>query len=227
MYTCEHPYREHDQHAEQELNMGAKPPHGHCHYCDTVARVEYANICAACGEQVASVIHEDHASKDEDTASDTSYEPMPQLQRCEGEGAQHLWHWQDGWPGSAEYDELKRLQSIVDNLPVYRFSDTIHNQSVPVNWYCKTMIQVFDMLHNSTEYREMEQLKWVRQALVDLGLYKWLRATNRLTYSIDMVPALAQSDAAPTEAVHVGDENVDGDRTVSYVDDVLTQRSWV
>ena len=83
------------------------------------------------------------------------------------------------------------------------------------------------MLHNSTEYREMEQLKWVRQALVDLGLYKWLRATNRLTYAIDEVPALAQSDAAPTEAVHVGDENIDDDRTVSYVDDVLTQRSWV
>jgi hypothetical protein len=78
---------ERDQHAEQELNMGAKPPHGHCHYCDTVARVEYANICAACGEQVANV--------------------------------------------------------------------------------------------------------------------------------------------APTEAMHVGDENVDGDRTVSCVDDVLTQRSWV
>jgi hypothetical protein len=144
------------------------------------------------------VIQKDHASKDKDTASDTSYDSMPQLQRCEVEGAQQLWHWQDGWPGSAEYEELKQLQSIVDHLPVYQFPATIRNQRAPVNWYCKTMVQVFDMLHNSIDYQAMEQLKWVRQALMDLGLYKWLRATNRLTYSIDMVPVLVQSDAAST-----------------------------
>jgi hypothetical protein len=33
--------------------MGAKPPHAHCHYCDTMARVDGKDTCAGCGEQVS------------------------------------------------------------------------------------------------------------------------------------------------------------------------------
>jgi hypothetical protein len=93
---------------------------------------------------------------------------------------------------------------------VYQFPATIQNQKVPASWYNKTVVQVFDMLHNSIEYHAMEQLKWVRQALMDLGLYKWMQATNRLTYSNDIVPVQVQSEAASTEEVEVEGEKALG-----------------
>ena len=34
--------------------MGAKPPHGHCHHCGIVARVDPEDECAECGEAVWS-----------------------------------------------------------------------------------------------------------------------------------------------------------------------------
>jgi len=40
-----------DEEAHSKLGMGAKPPHKHCHLCDSVARVDYGSTCAVCGEQ--------------------------------------------------------------------------------------------------------------------------------------------------------------------------------
>jgi hypothetical protein len=44
-----------DVQAQLELGMVAKPPHGHCHHCDSVARVDGEAECAVCGETVATV----------------------------------------------------------------------------------------------------------------------------------------------------------------------------
>ena len=43
-----------DVQAKMELGMGAKPPHGHCHHCGIVARVDPEDECAGCGEAVWS-----------------------------------------------------------------------------------------------------------------------------------------------------------------------------
>ena len=43
-----------DAQAKLELGMGAKPPHGHCHHCGIVARVDPEDECAGCGEAVWS-----------------------------------------------------------------------------------------------------------------------------------------------------------------------------
>ena len=42
--------------------MGAKPPHTHCHYCDTVARVDGGAACAGCGELPAPIAAKVQAS---------------------------------------------------------------------------------------------------------------------------------------------------------------------
>ena len=43
-----------DAQAERELGMRAKPPHGHCHHCGIVARVDPEDECAGCGEAIWS-----------------------------------------------------------------------------------------------------------------------------------------------------------------------------
>ena len=53
---------EQDKRAELDLNMGAKPSHTHCHYCDTVARVDGGAACAGCGELPAPIAAKVQAS---------------------------------------------------------------------------------------------------------------------------------------------------------------------